>query len=144
MDGIGTYTESLHAEQAVQETERIAPAQSNINVRQSDRDSYLSGSPHNLYELDLKKEDHTYQLQVRDKEKEILDKKIGFLGRLFGDDRHSSKNITALICFVLIMGTTIISCIVYFTAHDVDFIRKMWTSISPIITLSLGYLFGNK
>lgn len=77
-------------------------------------------------------------------EEELLSKNLGIIGRLFGSGDNSSKNITATICGSLLIGATIISCFVYFKEKDTTFIKSIWNNILPIITLSLGYLFGKK
>jgi hypothetical protein len=100
------------------------------------------------HEQITQKEDHEFQLQCKDKdqnhEKELFDKNLGTIGRFFGSSEHASKNITATICLTLIIGVSVISSWVYYTKEDITFIKNMWTNISPIITLSLGYLFGKK
>lgn len=110
--------------------------------------SYYTGTKQMQHEQITQKEDHEFQLQCKDKdqshEKELLDKNLGTIGRFFGSSEHASKNITATICLTLIIGVSVISCWVYYTKVDITFIKNMWTNISPIITLSLGYLFGKK
>lgn len=121
---------------------------------------YMQGN-NNGYSSDLKalkltteheqsklKEEHKFNLDCKDKdhqhEKEILEKNLGLIGSFFGCTEHASKNITAVICLCLILGISVISCIVYFCKEDISFIAKMWGGLFPIITLSLGYLFGKK
>lgn len=69
---------------------------------------------------------------------------LGWFGRLFGSQENSSRNITGIICLSFVAGATLISFIVYFFKDDIVFIKEMWEVICPIITLSLGYLFGKK
>ena len=101
-----------------------------------------------LHEQVTQKEEHEYQLKCKERdqkhEKELLNTNLGVIGRLLGSAEHASKNITASICILLILGVSVISCWVYYKKQDIAFIKSMWTSISPIITLSLGYLFGKK
>lgn len=110
--------------------------------------SYFMGTKQMQHEQITQKENHDFLLQCKDKdqnhEKELLSKNLGTIGCLFGSTEHASKNITATICLSLIIGVSIISCWVYYTKEDITFIKNMWTNISPIITLSLGYLFGKK
>lgn len=110
--------------------------------------SYFMGTKQMQHEQITQKENHDFLLQCKDKdqnhEKELLSKNLGTIGRFFGSTEHASKNITATICLSLIIGISIISCWVYYTKEDITFIKNMWTNISPIITLSLGYLFGKK
>ena len=85
---------------------------------------------------------------IKDKECQhevnINNQSLGWFGRLFGSQENSSRNITAAICILLTAGVSIISCIVYFCKDDISFVAKMWGGLFPIITLSLGYLFGKK
>ena len=74
---------------------------------------------------------------------ELLKQDIGYLGRFFGCLDHASKNITALIIILLIIGVLTMSIIVYIVDKDLDFIKSIWTGVMPIISLALGYLFGN-
>lgn len=110
--------------------------------------SYVAGTKQMQHEQITQKEDHEFQLKCKDKdqqhEKELLNTNLGTMGRLFGSADHASKNITASICLLLILGASIISCWIYYTKQDIAFIKNMWTNICPIITLSLGYLFGKK
>lgn len=110
--------------------------------------SYVAGTKQMQHEQITQREEHEFQLRCKDKdqqhEKELLNTNLGRIGRLLGSAEHASKNITASICLLLILGVSIISCWVYYTKQDIDFIKSMWTNISPIITLSLGYLFGKK
>ena len=110
--------------------------------------SYFMGTKQMQHEQITQKENHDFLLQCKNKdqnhEKELLSKNLGTIGRFFGSTEHASKNITATICLSLIIGVSIISCWVYYTKEDITFIKNMWTNISPIITLSLGYLFGKK
>lgn len=40
--------------------------------------------------------------------------------------------------------TEVISCIAYFADKDTHFIGLVWNKILPVVTLSLGYIFGKK
>jgi len=110
--------------------------------------SYVAGTKQMQHEQITQREEHEFQLKCKDKdqqhEKDLLNTNLGTIGRLFGSAEHASKNITASICLLLILGISVISCWVYCTKQDMAFIKSMWTNISPIITLSLGYLFGKK
>lgn len=110
--------------------------------------NYVAGTKQMQHEQITQKEEHEFKLSCKDKdqrhEKELLNTNLGTVGRFFGCTEHSSKNITAIICILLIVGVSVISCWVYYTEQDTVFIKSMWTNISPIITLSLGYLFGKK
>jgi len=67
----------------------------------------------------------------------LTNKKIGWVGVVFGDEYHASRNITACICICLI-----ILCIVVYIWGDEGKIELIKGVFVPIITLSLGYLFG--
>lgn len=45
--------------------------------------------------------------------------------------------------FLILVGF-IMSCLIYFKTNDFKNIKEIWGIITPIITLTLGYLFGNK
>lgn len=102
--------------------------------------------PKLLHEQIIKKEEHEFVLEKVEKEnirlKEILNKRLGYVGKFFGEDTNSARNITAVIVLSLIVGGTIISGVIYIVDQDKDLILKIWSGIFPIITLSLGYLFG--
>lgn len=80
----------------------------------------------------------------RKHEKEMGDQALGWFGRLFGSKENSSRNITGAICLSFTAGATLVSLIVYFSKDDTEFVKGMWEIIYPIITLSLGYLFGKR
>jgi hypothetical protein len=83
--------------------------------------------------------------QEQDHELELKKKELGFLGRFFGGGLYASKNITALICTILLLVAVVFSFVVYCGDCNKDkLIEYFWDSITPIITLSLGYLFGRK
>ncbi len=77
-------------------------------------------------------------------EETMYNQSLGKFGRLFGSKENSSRNITGTICLSFIAGATLVSLIVYFFKEDLTFVKYMWSVTSPIITLSLGYLFGKK
>ena len=72
------------------------------------------------------------------------DQALGWFGRLFGSKENSSRNITGAVCLSFTAGATLVSLIVYFGKDDIEFVKGMWEIICPIITLSLGYLFGKR
>ena len=102
----------------------------------------------NTHEQILKKEEHEHTINCKkldqDHELKTLSANLGFIGRTFGNAENATKNITVVICLCLILGVSVISCIVYFCKEDIPFVAKMWGGLFPIITLSLGYLFGKK
>ena len=75
-----------------------------------------------------------------------LDKKEerGLLGKLWGAKEHSSNNIAGLFIFLLLLA-----CFVYtvwsLSANEENShsnILEFWKTLSPFMTLSLGYIFG--
>ena len=49
-----------------------------------------------------------------------------------------------MICLILLFAVIIMSFVVYFLEKDTDFISKLWQIVMPVITLSLGYIFGKR
>lgn len=82
------------------------------------------------HETELKQLDNNQQIK-------LTNKRIGWIGVVFGDELHASRNITACICISLI-----ILCIVVYIWGDNGKIELIKEVFVPIITLSLGYLFG--
>lgn len=102
----------------------------------------------NVHEQVQLKEQHEHEERMADKkyqhEANINNQALGWFGRLFGSQENASRNITGIICISFVAGATLTSLIVYFSKGDTAFVKKMWEVICPIITLSLGYLFGKK
>ena len=96
-------------------------------------------------EIEKQREDNNHALCCYKEQlkAELLKQDIGFLGRFFGCLDHASKNITAVIIILLIIVVSTMSVVVYIVDKDLDFIKSIWTGIIPIISLALGYLFGN-
>jgi len=82
-------------------------------------------------------EDINLAKKVIDTEHEINKKKTenGFLGNFWGSPSSAPNNIAALTVVVLVIYGVICSM-----NSDAD----CWETINPLITLSLGYLFGGK
>lgn len=100
------------------------------------------------HEKNLQKEQHDFDLECKKldqkHEQEIITKNLGWIGRTFGSTENASKNITATLCILLLVGVVIVSAIVYYNECDVNKVVGLWDGVLPIITLSLGYLFGRK
>ena len=100
------------------------------------------------HQYKLQKEEHDYNKELKDKEykyeQDMLREKLGRIGRTFGSPEHSAQNITATVCILLILAVGIVSILEWIGGRNFDFIKSMWKTIIPIITLSLGYLFGKK
>lgn len=89
---------------------------------------------------------HQYKVQEisQNHELNIINKKLGLIGQIIGNSENASKNITCIVCILLLVGATIISLVIYWGRDDVSFVQAIWNNIMPVITLSLGYLFGRK
>ena len=100
------------------------------------------------HEKNLQKEQHDFDLECKKldqkHEQEIITRNLGWIGRTFGSTENASKNITATLCILLLVGVVIVSAIVYCNERDVNKVVGLWDGVLPIITLSLGYLFGRK
>lgn len=100
------------------------------------------------HEQNQLKEQHSYDLSKQEKDnahaQEIEKVKLGRVGRFFGSGENASKNITATICILLIIGGAIVSLYAYAWKNDKELAGSIWGVIAPIITLSLGYIFGKK
>lgn len=96
----------------------------------------------------MQKEEHSHKETVlkmqQDNNVGILKQKLGIIGRLFGDRDNSSKNITAFLNILLIIGASTLSAIIYINDKDIQLVSSIWKNVIPIVTLSLGYLFGKK
>ena len=89
------------------------------------------------YQLKMQKAQHDHEISMRNMD-------LGKVGWLFGSSDNSSKNIAAVICFVLLLAIIGMSCWVYGMDKDKSFIASLWQLVLPVITLSLGYIFGKK
>ena len=69
---------------------------------------------------------------------------LGKVGYIFGGSDNSSRNIAAVICFVLLAAIIAMSCVAYYMYEDKTFVASLWQLVLPVITLSLGYIFGKK
>ena len=71
-------------------------------------------------ELDMQREDHQFQLEMQKQqhnhENELKNKEIGWLGKFFGAEDNAARNMAM--------------------------IPNVWSKVSPVITLALGYIFG--
>ncbi|RHK09601.1 hypothetical protein DW079_09975 [Segatella copri] len=109
----------------------------------------FSGTPKQMeHQKAMVHEDHDFQLKMQEAQHNhectMKDKELGRIGLFFGTAENSSKNISALICFLLLSAIIVMSGIVYYLDKDKDFIGNLWQMILPVITLSLGYIFGKR
>lgn len=109
----------------------------------------FSSSPRQMeHQKAMVQEDHEYQLKMQDSqhfhELSLKNKDLGWIGQFFGSSDNSSKNIAAIICLILLIAVIFMSCIVYYLDKDKGFISTLWQMVMPVITLSLGYIFGKR
>jgi hypothetical protein len=66
----------------------------------------------------------------------------GWVGKIWGGTSNSKINIAALIISIAMLFAIFYSC---FVKENAPFSAKdCWTTVTPIITLALGYIFGDK
>ncbi len=82
-------------------------------------------------ELELKNEH-----DIKSKE---IDVNAGFLGKFFGSNENAPVNISGLIIMSLILSGILVTVL-----NTDTYAKDFWIIVSPLITLSLGYLFGHK
>lgn len=96
----------------------------------------------------MAQENHEFQIRMQEaqhkQEQTMKNKDLGWIGFLFGTAENASKNIAALISLILVIGAIVFSCIIYNCGSDNSFIETIWDIILPVVTLSLGYIFGKK
>ncbi len=88
-------------------------------------------------QLKMQKAQHDHEISMRNMD-------LGKVGWIFGSSDNSSKNIAVVICFILLLAIIGMSCWVYWMDKDKSFIASLWQLVLPVITLSLGYIFGKK
>jgi hypothetical protein len=86
--------------------------------------------------------------KVLDNHNDLEKQKVnqGYLGKLWGSSKSIPNNIAALSVSILIITGIIYTCCVMNNPVDKIAlpIKDFWAIISPLITLSIGYLFGDK
>lgn len=85
--------------------------------------------------LDKQEKDFQLKIQERqfDHEDKLKEKELGWLGRLWGGGDNSSRNITAVLCFILILGASISTIAIYCSTQDKDLIVKSGQELSPLL-----------
>ncbi len=77
-----------------------------------------------------------------------LDRELGSLGKFFGSGKSIHVNIAGLVIVVLlIIGFLYTACSLMMDLKGNEFavgILEFWGFITPLITLSLGFIFGKK
>lgn len=98
------------------------------------------------HEQTLDKLDKDFQLEMQNRqfmqEKDMLSKKVGWIGQLWGEGENSSRNIAAIMCGLMLLGVTATSITIYIVNQDKDLIAEIWKLAFPFMTLALGYIFG--
>lgn len=87
-----------------------------------------------------KDKDLANKMLDNDREKFRNSIEIGWLGKFWGSPKTSPNNIagfTIVLLLLLGIGWTTI-------CEDFSNTKDLWAIITPIITLALGYLFGEK
>lgn len=96
----------------------------------------------------MAQEDHAFQLELQkaqhNQESKMKNKELGWIGFIFGSSENASKNIAAIISLILIIGAMVFTVHIYERGQDNSFIETIWQIILPVVTLSLGYIFGKK
>lgn len=86
--------------------------------------------------------------EIRKKEidRTIQKEERGILGRFFGGKDSSSNNIAGLfICALLIIASLYtLGMAIYCPNNTHSQVLDFWGIVTPLITLALGYIFGNK
>ena len=91
----------------------------------------------NQHDIDILDKEHNHQLKC-------IDKDLGWMGLIFGGKELTALNISGLLIFLLLFIGLCLTYIVYDKSTGIENILKVWSIITPIITLTLGYIFGNK
>ena len=100
------------------------------------------------HEKNILTETNRHEIEVLEKKNQhniaIKKKELGWFGLFFGGKELISLNISGMLIIFLILTGLILSCLIYKKPNDLDNVVKIWGIITPIITLTLGYIFGNK
>lgn len=120
-----------------------------IDKSQTGYGTEFSSTPKQLDHIQaMAQEDHNFQLKLQEvqhlHEAKMKNKDLGWIGFLFGTAENASKNIAAIICLILIVGASIFSWNIYQCGSDNSFVETIWQIVLPVVTLSLGYIFGKK
>jgi hypothetical protein len=91
----------------------------------------------NKHELDVLEKKNAHDVKLKDKE-------LGWFGIFFGGKELISLNISGILIIFLIVTGLVLSVKIYSKPEDLDNIIKIWGIITPLVTLTLGYIFGSK
>ncbi len=104
----------------------------------------------NTHEQSIIKENNRHEQEMLNlkvnHEKEIKDKDLGLVGRLFGGHDITALNISGILLLLLVIIGVIFTFKLICLPKDSQSISivDLWGIITPLITLILGYIFGNK
>lgn len=127
----------------------------NEEVENSDDSSVKSEQDHKFENVESEAGMHVslnrlsfrHEESMADKEhefqKELLIKRLGYLGKFFGQKDIIPLNVSGLLLLILVFFLVIVSiCLIGCNNNSTNNIKMIWDIVSPIITLTLGYLFG--
>lgn len=81
--------------------------------------------------------------QQHNHENELKNKEIGWLGKFFGAEDNAARNMAMTVIILVSGGATVFSvCVILKSNIGDDLIPNVWSKVSPVITLALGYIFG--
>jgi hypothetical protein len=94
----------------------------------------------------LKKDALAEKLLTHETELERARSDRGWLGKFWGSKENTPNNIAALIAFLaFILGLLYTLCTMNTPSNQLSIsIKDFWAIMVPIITLTIGYLFGDK
>lgn len=87
-----------------------------------------------------KDKDLANKMLDNDREKFKNSIEIGWLGKIWGSPKTSPNNIAGFTIVLLLL----LGIVWTISSKDFDSTKILWSIITPIITLALGYLFGEK
>jgi hypothetical protein len=102
---------------------------------------FKSLQENNFFQQKMQQQKFDFEKHKFDEEKNHNLKLMGWMVRLYGHGEHASKNIAGTISLLLTLAGIFLTI---FSIENIEFIKTFWSVITPIITLSLGYMFGNK
>lgn len=109
----------------------------------------FSGTPKQMeHQKAMVHEDHDFQLKMQEAQHnhECTMKETNqgrnIFGRIFC--RTKEQSYPSQLFILLLSAIIVMSGIVYYLDKDKDFIGNLWQMILPVITLSLGYIFGKR
>lgn len=79
-------------------------------------------------------------------EQELKNKDLGIVGKFFGGKELTALNISGSLIMILVLMGIIFTLKLMCQKKEEQTISivEFWAIITPLITLSLGYIFGNK